>query len=242
MVDTTELNTTNRIIKYFEPLKFNVKRVTYKDNIVLQIEDIREKKKIETYDNKIKNITIVASEKTNWKDDMFDIIDTIPVIGLESFSNYSRFNPITVTVNNNNIISYLSQSNKYKYRLIPRGLLFDSRIVNDTPVIHVTCSGLSDAKTSILQGKEYQTLAQINLYEIENWDKIKKHNNWVYAQFSKTDRIEFGLKHLSYPFETAVLTDILNFDIALLDDSNKLIEFNSSVKIPSFSFDIQIIK
>ena len=54
--------------------------------------------------------------------------------------------------------------------------------------------------------------------------------------------MEFGLKHLSYPFETAVLTDILNFDIALLDDSNKLIEFNSSVKIPSFSFDIQIIK
>ena len=63
VVDTTELNTRNRIVKYFEPLKFNVKKITYKDNIVLQIEDIREKKKIETYDNKIKKYNINCKSK-----------------------------------------------------------------------------------------------------------------------------------------------------------------------------------
>ena len=101
---------------------------------------------------------------------------------------------------------------------------------------------MSDAELSVLDGKIYKTLGQINLYEIENWEKLKSHNNWVYAQFSKSNKVELGLKHLSYPFETAVLTDILNFDITLLDDSNKLIEFNASVKIPWFSFEIQIIK
>ena len=143
---------------------------------------------------------------------MFEIVDTINIIGLESFSNYTRLNPITITITNNDLIGYLSQSKKYKYRLIPRGLLFDSRIINDTQVIHVTCNGLSDAKFSVLNGKIYKTLGQINLYEIQNWEKLKKHNNWVYAQFSKLNKVEFGLKHLSYPFETAVLTDLLNFD------------------------------
>ena len=173
---------------------------------------------------------------------MFENVDTINILGLESFGNYTRLNLITITVTNNDLIGYLLQSKKYKYRLVPRGLLFYSRIINDTQVIHVTCDGLSDAKLSVLNGKIYKTLGQINLYEIENWEKLKSHNNWVYAQFSKSNKIELGLKHLSYPFETAVLTDILNFDITLLDDSNKLIEFNASVKIPCFSFDIQIIK
>ena len=173
---------------------------------------------------------------------MFENVDTINILGLESFGNYTQLNLITITVTNNDLIGYLLQSKKYKYRLIPRGLLFYSRIINDTQVIHVTCDGLSDAKLSVLNGKIYKTLGQINLYEIENWEKLKSHNNWVYAQFSKSNKVELGLKHLSYPFETAVLTDILNFDITLLDDSNKLIEFNASVKIPCFSFDIQIIK
>ena len=68
---------------------------------MLQIEDIREKKKVETYDNKIKNITIVAVEKENWKEEMCDVVDTISIIGLESFNNYTRLNPITITVSNN---------------------------------------------------------------------------------------------------------------------------------------------
>ena len=103
--------------------------------------------------------------------------------------------------------------------------------------------GFSDAKSSILNGKVYKTLGQINLYEIENWQKLKKHQNWVYAQFRNSFNIEFGVKHLSYPLSTAILTDILNFDITLIDDLNKPLGFgNDERRVPSFNFDIQIIK
>ena len=151
----------------------------YKDKIVLQIEDICEKKKIETYDNKIKHITIVCVDKD--KTEMNTIIDTINITGLESFSNYIRLNPISITVSNNELIRYLPYSKRYKYRFIPRGLLFSASFTNDTQVIHLVCDGLSDAKSPILNGKIYKTLGQINLYEIENWQKLKKHQNWVYT-------------------------------------------------------------
>ena len=45
VVDTTELNTTNQIIKSDSVIKFNVSKLSYKDKITLKIEDIREKKK-----------------------------------------------------------------------------------------------------------------------------------------------------------------------------------------------------
>ena len=246
VVDTTALNTRNNIIKPTEPLKFASNKLAYKDKIVLQIEDIREKKKIKTYDHKIKNITIVSVHvnRNILKEKMFDVVDTVSIIGLESFDNYTRLNPISITVSNNDLIGYLTQSKKYKYRLIPRGLLFGSNIVNDTQVIHVTCDGLSDAKLSILNGKVYKTLGQINLSQIVSWENLKKKDSWVYAQFHNSSNVEFGIKHFAYPFETAVLTDILNFDVLLLDDNNKPIEFRESdkKKVPSFSFDIQIIR
>ena len=176
--------------------------MTYKDKIVLQIEDIREKKKIETYDNKIKHTTIVSADKD--KTEMNNIIDTINITGLETFSNYTRLNPISITVSNNELICYLAYSKRYKYKFIPRGRLFSASFTNDTQVIHLICDGLSDAKSSILNGKVYKTLGQINLNEIKNWQKLKKHQNWVYAQFRNSFNVEFGVKHLSYPFSTAI--------------------------------------
>ena len=113
VVDTTELNTINNVIKSVEPLKFNVKKLTYKNKIVLQIEDIREKKKIETYDSKIKNITIVSvkKDKANCrKEEIFDVVDTVSIIGLESFDSYTHLNPISITNSNNDLIGYLTQS------------------------------------------------------------------------------------------------------------------------------------
>ena len=44
VVDTTELNTTNQIIKSDSVIKFNVNKLSYKDKITLKIEDIREEK------------------------------------------------------------------------------------------------------------------------------------------------------------------------------------------------------
>ena len=143
----------------------------YKDKIVLQIEDIREKKKIQTYDNKIKHITIVAVDKDK-REMNNNIIDTMNITGLQSFSNYTRLNPISISVSNNELICYLAYSKRYKYRFVPKGILFSASFTNDTQVIHLICNGLSDAKSSILNGKVYKTLGQINLNEIENWEKL----------------------------------------------------------------------
>ena len=58
-----------------------------------------------------------------------------------------------------------------------------------------------------------------------HWNKIRKRDSWVYAQFHDSHNVEFSVKHLSFPFITQILTDILNFDVTFLDDSGKLIEF-----------------
>ena len=44
VIDTTKLNTTNQIIKSDSVMKFNVSKLSHKDKITLEIEDIREKK------------------------------------------------------------------------------------------------------------------------------------------------------------------------------------------------------
>ena len=88
---------------------------------------------------------------------MNNIIDTINVTGLETFSDYTRLNHISITVSNNELIRYLAYSKRYKYRIIPIGLLlFSASFTNDTQVIHLICDGLSDPKLSILNGKVYK--------------------------------------------------------------------------------------
>ena len=54
---------------------------------------------------------------------MYKIIDTITIIGLERFTEYTRLNPISISVRNNDLIGYLALSRKYKYRFIPKELI-----------------------------------------------------------------------------------------------------------------------
>ena len=49
----------NRIIRPASATKFNVSKQAFKEKITLQIEDIRKKKQIKTYDKKIKNIKLL---------------------------------------------------------------------------------------------------------------------------------------------------------------------------------------
>ena len=99
---------------------------------------------------------------------MCKIIYTVTIIGLERFTEYTRLNPISISVRNNDLIRYLALSKKYKYRFIPKELLFSATFTNDRQVIHLISNGLSDAKTSVINGKVVQSLRQINLFEIEH--------------------------------------------------------------------------
>ena len=181
------------------------------------------KKQIKTYDKKNKNITIASVDREEvhrLKENMYKITDTITIIGLERFTEYTRLNPISISVTNNDLIRYLALSRKYKYRFIPKRFLLSAAFTNDTQVIHLISNGISDAKISVINRKFVQLLGQINLFDVES-----------------------SVKHLPLPFITQTLTDILNFDVNFLDDSGKLIEFKKDeTKVPSFSFMIQVIK
>ena len=63
---------------------------------------------------------------------MYKIINTNTTIGLERFTEYTRLNPISISVTNNDLIGYLDLSRKYKCRFIPEGLLFSAAFTNDT--------------------------------------------------------------------------------------------------------------
>ena len=76
---------------------------------------MKKKKQIKTYDKKLKNITIVSvdrEEVCRLKENMYKIIDTITIIGLGRFTEYTRLNLISISVTNNDLIGYLALSRK----------------------------------------------------------------------------------------------------------------------------------
>ena len=146
----------NKLITFKNPLRFTVTMKKLKEKIILQLEDIRSKQKINISDNKIKNLTIISQERKNkigYKRKMnYEIIDEIHFIGLEKFVKYDKLNPISITIQSNDINAYLTRYSKYKYRFIT-GLLFNTSLTNETFVIYITTNGLVDSRKSIIDRK-----------------------------------------------------------------------------------------
>ena len=46
------------------------------------------------------------------------LVDTIHILGLKNFDDYSHLNPIEITIDLNSVIKTLSSYKKYKFRLI----------------------------------------------------------------------------------------------------------------------------
>ena len=53
----------NKLITFKNPLRFTVTMKKLKKKIILQLEDIRSKQKINISDNKIKNLTMISQER-----------------------------------------------------------------------------------------------------------------------------------------------------------------------------------
>ena len=102
-----------------------------------------------------------------------EIVDSIHILRLQDFDNYSRINPIEITINSNNVVETLSHYKKYKFRFIIESLLFSTRVQNNTKVIFITCDGLTEAKSALINLKLYKTLGIVYLSEIKNWDLIE---------------------------------------------------------------------
>ena len=80
---------------------------------------------------------------------LVDAIDEIKSMGLQSFNQYDKLNPVEVSIQNNEVNVYLNRFSRYKYRLIINNLLFSSSMINDTNVIFVSCNGLNNARDTL---------------------------------------------------------------------------------------------
>ena len=118
--------------------------------------------------------------------------------------------------------------------------MFPSSIKNDTKQIFVTCRELNSTKTTLINGKIINTPGIINSNKINNWEHIKGKSLWVNVNFDEPKQIN-NIDHLSFSFETLSLNDMLGFSINLIDDDNKLMEFNSrETKKSILNFKIEV--
>ena len=79
-----------------------------------------------------------------------EIVDTVHILGLQNFDDYVHLNPVGITIDSNKIIEKLSNYKKYKFRIIIKSLLFSTNQQNNTDIIFITCDGLTEAKTVLV--------------------------------------------------------------------------------------------
>ena len=161
---------------------------------------------------------------------------------MQNFEDYGCLNPVKITSDSNKIIETLFNYKKYKFRFTSGSLLFSRNLQNNTDVIFITCKGLTEAKTSLINSKFYRMLGVSYLLEIKDWDLTKKHSKrgklaLVYS--------EYYLKacHFAFPFTTKNVSGLLNFTITLQDGlGNKMSCPSNEIKVLTLSFKIHIVK
>ena len=99
-------------------------------------------------------------------------------------------------------------------------------MTNDTKQIFVTYREPSNAKVALINSKTYSILGIVDLDKLSNWEYIKGKSLWINVSFTEQEQINDS-KHLSFPFKTLSLNDLLNFSIDLINDDNKSIKFSS---------------
>ena len=144
------IESTAKLVRPENSLKFNIVNDKYMDYIVLQLEDIRKPGKIERKGTKVTNFLILSTKPKRTigsKGKMFyQIIDKIKIVGLQNCSLNEKLNLVEITTHDSEIQSKLSRyvNQRYKYCFIINSLLISSSIVQETNVIFL----VNDARTS----------------------------------------------------------------------------------------------
>ena len=97
-----------------------------------------------------------------------EIIETIKIIGIQN-SEYNFLNPIYISITSDHIKQKLTNFRKYRYRFILESVLFSSNIENEADVIFVTCDGLSNVNTGLINKNLRETLGVCYLHEMKDW-------------------------------------------------------------------------
>ena len=173
---------------------------------------------------------------------MQEILDKITIIGIQN-TEYSYLNPIHVHIKSESIIRRLLLKKNNKYRFVLKSLIFSSNILNDTDSIFLVSDGLNDAKSFFIEEKLEYGIGICYLSEIKDWEIIKGQSKRVQAVFVESENFYGQASHISLPFKTNNLSDILKFSITLVDGEKKPIKFKEGEKqVLIINFEIQIIK
>ena len=169
-----------------------------------------------------------------------EIIETIKIFGIQN-SEHNFLNPIYISIKSDHIKQKLINFRKYRYKFVLESILFSSNIENETDVIFVTCDGLNNVNTALINSNLRDTLGVCYLHEIKDWDIIKGQSKRSQAKFTDSEELTHS-SHIAFAFTTKNFSDLLNFSITLVDsDGNKFRFPKSEAKIPIVNFIIQII-
>ena len=102
-----------------QKLKFSVKKDFYKNKIEFKLGKACAKKLFNTPRDNVLNFGITRTKKSKTIDEerkkQGETVDTIHILGLQNFEDYSHFNPIEITIESNSIIEALSSYRKHKF-------------------------------------------------------------------------------------------------------------------------------
>ena len=110
-----------------------------------------------------------------------------------------------------------------------KSILFSSNIENETDVIFVTCDGLSNVNTALINKNLRETLGVCYLHEIKDWNIIKGQSKRSQAKFTDSEELTHS-SHIAFAFTTKHFSDLLNFSITLPDSSGNNITFSKTEK------------
>ena len=86
-------NNDKKLVNSKNRLKFNILKNKEKEFLTIQLEDILVPKKIETTDSRIRNFSILATNKLN-----MEIVDEIKIEGFQNFEQYMKINPVDIRI------------------------------------------------------------------------------------------------------------------------------------------------
>ena len=150
-------------------VKIKSKKDVYKNKIELKLGKVHTKTSFSTPRDNVLNFGVLCTKKNKTigkkREMSHEIVDTIHILGLQNFDDYSRLNPVEITIDSNKIIETLSNYKKYTFRFILKSLLFSTNLQKNTDVIFITCDGLPEAKSAPVNLKIYKTLGVVKVIQ-----------------------------------------------------------------------------
>ena len=92
-------------------LKFNLKKDFYKNKVEFELGKVHTKKLFKISRDNVSNFAILCTKKNNnigeKRKIQSETVDTIHILGLQNFDNYSLLSPIEITIDSNSTIETL---------------------------------------------------------------------------------------------------------------------------------------